>query len=344
MNDTLLKAARGEETPYTPVWYMRQAGRYQPEYRELRKKYSFFQISHHPDICAKVTRLPVDQLGVDAAILFADIMTPLKSRGLSVDIVEGVGPVIPNPVRTGTDLADLGELVPERDVPYVLETIERLKGELDVPLIGFAGAPFTLASYLIEGGPSKDYHRTKAFMYTRPDDWKALTEDLAGMTIRYLTAQIDSGATAVQLFDSWVGALSREDYRLFIAPTMSSIFMALKKTGAVTIYFAAGSGHLLTEWSRLPVDVLSFDWRLSIADVRERGITKSVQGNLDPSLLLAPLPLLKERAKKLLDEAGDDPGFIFNLGHGVLPEVRPESLRMLTDFIHSYSKTIKARV
>ncbi|RYM06172.1 uroporphyrinogen decarboxylase [Sporolactobacillus sp. THM7-7] len=344
MNHVFLKAARKEAVPYTPVWYMRQAGRYQPEYRAIREKHSFFDISHQPELCARVTSLPVKQLGVDAAILFADIMTPLKARGLSVDIVEGVGPVIPDPVRSGSDLAKLGELVPERDVPYVLETVERLRKQLEVPLIGFAGAPFTLASYLIEGGPSKDYHRTKAFMYRRPDDWAAIMNHLAEMTVRYLKAQIDAGAAAIQVFDSWVGALSSEDYRTYIMPAMVGIFSALKETEAVTIYFAAGAAHLLHEWNELPVDVLSIDWRTSPAAVRGRGIAKVLQGNLDPALLLAPLPLLKERARRLLDETNGIPGFIFNLGHGVFPEVRPETLKALTDFIHDYSKTLREQV
>ncbi|RYL95653.1 uroporphyrinogen decarboxylase [Sporolactobacillus sp. THM7-4] len=344
MNDVFLRACRKMEVPYTPVWYMRQAGRYQPEYRTIREKYSFFDISRHPEICARVTRLPVEQLGVDAAILFADIMTPLKARGLDVRIVEGTGPVLAHPVSQAADMAKLAELVPDRDVPYVMESIALLNRQLDVPLIGFAGAPFTLASYLIEGGPSKNYHKTKGFMFSRPDDWKALMLDLSEMTIRYLTAQIKAGAQSVQVFDSWVGAVGAEDYRKSIAPFMKKIFAELKKTGAVSIYFAAGAGHLLEEWNKLPVDVLSIDWRTPFSSVRSRGITKAVQGNLDPSLLLAPLPLLKERAKQLIDQTGGDPGFIFNLGHGLFPEVRPESLKALTDFVHQYSKTLKKQV
>lgn len=343
-NDIFLKACRHEDVPYTPVWYMRQAGRYQEEYRAVREKYSFFDISRNPDVCAKVTRLPVDKLGVDAAILFADIMTPLKARGLGVEIVEGVGPVIEHPVKSGKDLARLGELDPRSDVPYVLDTVNLLHQQLQVPLIGFAGAPFTLASYLVEGGPSKNYHRTKAFMYTQPGDWNVLMDYLSGLTVTYLKAQIEAGAQAVQVFDSWVGALGEEDYRTYIAPTMVKIFTELKNTGAVSIYFGAGAGHLLKEWAKLPADVLSIDWRTSLADARRQGADKALQGNLDPSLLLAPWSVLKERAKKILDESDGKNGFIFNLGHGVFPEVREQTLKALTDFVHDYSQNLKKLV
>ncbi|MFX3616865.1 MAG: uroporphyrinogen decarboxylase [Sporolactobacillus sp.] len=341
LNDTFLKACRREPVPYVPVWYMRQAGRYQKEYREIRERYSFFEISHHPELCARVTRLPVEHLHVDAAILFADIMTPLKARGLGVELVEGVGPVIQHPLRTGKDIAQLKRLEPGRDVPYVLETIDRLHGQLQVPLIGFAGAPFTLASYLIEGGPSKNYHRTKAFMYTQAEDWSALMADLAEMTLTYLQAQIRAGAQAVQIFDSWVGNLSAADYHDFIAPTMQYIFTELRKTQAVTLYFSAGAGHLLNEWKHLPIDVLSFDWRTSPAVISGSFLSNALQGNLDPALLLAPWPILKKRVKELLDQIGGRSGYIFNLGHGVFPEVKEETLRLLTEFVHDY--TLKTR-
>ncbi|MCL1632900.1 uroporphyrinogen decarboxylase [Sporolactobacillus sp. CPB3-1] len=340
-NDVFLKACRSEHVPYTPVWFMRQAGRYQAEYRSIREHYSFFEISRHPEVCAQVTRLPVEKLGVDAAILFADIMTPLKARGLKVEIVEGVGPVFDRPIRSGADVAHWKPLDPSQDLPYVLETVDLLHSQLDVPLIGFAGAPFTLASYLIEGGPSKNYHQTKAFMYAHPEDWAALMDDLSAMTLDYLLAQIHAGAQAVQLFDSWVGAVSEEDYRKSIAPAMNRIFSKLKETEAVTLYFATGAGHLLTEWNKLPVDVLSFDWRTSANDLRRLGITKAVQGNLDPALLLAPQNLLRARAQTLLDQFQDRPGYIFNLGHGVFPEVKEKTLRALADFVHTYTSQNK---
>ncbi|MFT8361873.1 MAG: uroporphyrinogen decarboxylase [Sporolactobacillus sp.] len=336
-NDTFLRACRKERVAHIPVWYMRQAGRYQADYRAIREKYSFFEISRHPEVCAQVTRMPVDHLGVDAAILFADIMTPLKARGLDVSIIEGVGPVIKQPFREEKDLQRLRLLEPMRDLPYVLETIDRLHDQLDVPLIGFAGAPFTLASYLIEGGPSKNYHVTKAFMYTHPRLWQALMDDLAEMTIQYLSAQINAGAQAVQVFDSWVGSLSALDYSCYIAPTMVRIFNALRQTGAVTLYFSAGAGHLVQEWTKLPVDVLSVDWRTDVAQLNEAHVAQAIQGTLDPSLLLAPWPLLQARAEQILQQLSGRPGYIFNLGHGVFPDVEEDTLRRLTDYVHCYS-------
>ncbi|WEG12023.1 uroporphyrinogen decarboxylase [Pullulanibacillus sp. KACC 23026] len=337
-NDAILRACRKEPVPHIPVWYMRQAGRYQPEYREIRKKYSFFEVNENPEVCAEVTRLPVEQLGVDAAILFADIMTPLKPIGIDVDIESGRGPVISNPIRTLEDVNRMGQLNVERHLPYILDSIRLLREQLSVPLIGFGGAPFTLASYLIEGGPSKDYHKTKGFMYAYPSVWKALMDKLGEMTITYLTAQIEAGAQIVQVFDSWVGALSAEDYEIYIAPTMHHIFSEVKKTGVPTIYFGSGSSHLLEQWNQLPVDVLSIDWRITIDQVREKGITKTLQGNLDPSLLLAPFDLLKERAKTIIDQGKKQQGYIFNLGHGIFPEASADTLRKLTEFIHTYSQ------
>jgi uroporphyrinogen decarboxylase len=336
-NDVFLKACRKEPVPYTPVWYMRQAGRYQAEYRAIRQRYSFFEIGRHPEICAQVTRLPVEKLGVDAAILFADIMTPIKARGIDVKLVEGIGPVFSQPIRTGADFARWRKLDVTRDLPFVLDSVALLHQQLSVPLIGFAGAPFTLASYLIEGGPSRNYHQTKGFMYAHPEDWNALMDDLAEMTLSYLKAQIRAGAQAVQVFDSWVGALGEQDYHTYIAPTMAKIFAGLKETGAVSLYFAAGAGHLLKEWNKLPVDVLSLDWRTSTDDLGRLAISKAVQGNLDPSLLLAPQQLIETRAAALLDQMSGRPGYIFNLGHGVFPEVKEETLRKLTRFVHDYS-------
>ncbi|WP_155215739.1 uroporphyrinogen decarboxylase [Terrilactibacillus tamarindi] len=337
-NDVLLKACLKEPVPYVPVWYMRQAGRYQPEYRAIRQKYSFFEISHNPEICAEVTKLPVTQLGVDAAILFADIMTPLKSIGINVDIVEGIGPVIENPIRSEKDLEGIRLLNPGNDIPFVQETIKILRDKLDVPLIGFAGAPFTLASYLIEGGPSKGYHITKGFMYSKPHLWQNLMARLSDLTISYLEAQIEAGAQIVQVFDSWVGALNSEDYHQYIAPFMHYIFSELKKTGVPTIYFASGATHLLKEWNELPVDVISLDWRTTIEEVRNQHIDKALQGNLDPSLLLAPFDLIKKRTKAILDQGKDKPGFIFNLGHGIFPSVKVDTLKKLTDYIHQYTR------
>jgi uroporphyrinogen decarboxylase len=338
MNETFLKAARGEKTDYTPVWYMRQAGRSQPEYRELKEKYSLFEITHQPEICAFVTRLPVEQYDVDAAILYKDIMSPLPSIGVDVDIKTGIGPVIDNPIRSLSDVEKLGEIDPESDVPYVLDTIKLLTQEqLSVPLIGFAGAPFTLASYMIEGGPSKNYNKTKAFMYAEPKAWFTLMDKLADMTITYGRAQIKAGASAFQIFDSWVGALNVQDYRTFIKPTMEKIFTELKKENVPLIMFGVGASHLSMEWHDLPIDVVGLDWRLPIQEARGNGISKTVMGNLDPAILLAPWEVIEEKAKAIIDQGIQEPGYIFNLGHGVFPEVKPETLKRLTAFIHEYS-------
>lgn len=338
LNDTFLKAARGEKTDYTPVWFMRQAGRSQPEYRKLKEKYSLFEITHHPEICAYVTRLPVEQYDVDAAILYKDIMSPLPSIGVDVDIKSGIGPVISNPIRSLQDVEKLGEIDPESDVPYVLETIRLLTEEqLNVPLIGFAGAPFTLASYMIEGGPSKNYNKTKAFMYAEPKAWFVLMDKLADMTITYVRSQVKAGAKAIQIFDSWVGALNVSDYRTFIKPVMERIFSELRSEGVPLIMFGVGASHLAKEWHDLPLDVVGLDWRTQIAEAREMGLTKTLQGNLDPAILLAPWEVIEERTKAILDQGLASPGHIFNLGHGVFPEVNPDTLKRLTAFVHEYT-------
>lgn len=337
-NDTFLKAARGERTSHVPVWYMRQAGRSQPEYRAIKEKYSLFEITHQPELCAYVTRLPVEQYNVDAAILYKDIMTPLPAIGVDVEIKSGIGPVIDNPIRSLADVEKLGEIHPEQDVPYVLDTIKLLTQEqLNVPLIGFAGAPFTLASYMIEGGPSRNYNKTKAFMYAEPKAWFALMDKLGEMTITYVKAQINAGAKAIQIFDSWVGALNVADYRHFIKPVMERIFSSLKEENVPLIMFGVGASHLAKEWHDLPLDVVGLDWRLPINEARSMGITKTVQGNLDPAILLAPWEVIEERAREILDLGMAEGGYIFNLGHGVFPQIQPETLKRLTSFIHEYS-------
>lgn len=344
MNDTFLKAARGEQTDYVPVWYMRQAGRSQPEYRKIKEKYSLFEITHQPELCAYVTRLPVEQYNNDAAILYKDIMTPLPSIGVEVEIKSGVGPVISNPIRSLSDVEKLGEIHPEEDIPYVLDTIKLLTEEqLSVPLIGFSGAPFTLASYMIEGGPSRNYIKTKSFMYAEPKAWYALMDKLADMIIVYAKAQIKAGAKAIQIFDSWVGALNAEDYRIFIKPVMEKIFAGLRNENAPLIMFGVGASHLALDWNDLPLDVVGLDWRMSINEARELGINKTVQGNLDPAVLMAPWNVIEEKTRAILDQGMKQDGFIFNLGHGVFPQVDPEVLKKLTAFVHSYSAEKKAR-
>ncbi|MBO2535154.1 MULTISPECIES: uroporphyrinogen decarboxylase [Rummeliibacillus] len=342
-NDTLLRAARGERTAYTPVWYMRQAGRSQPEYRKIKEKYSLEEITHQPELCAYVTYLPVQNYGVDAAILYKDIVTPLHGMGVDVKIKGGLGPIISNPIRSAKDVKNLRQFDPEEHVPYVLDTIKLLTEEqLDVPLIGFAGAPFTLASYMIEGGPSKNYALTKSFMVSQPEAWFVLMDKLGDMIITDLKAQIKAGAKAFQIFDSWVGALSQRDYSIFIKPVMVRIFNELKDEGVPMILFGVGASHLVLDWQDLPVDVVGLDWRLPIKEARAIGVTKPIQGNLDPTLLLADWSILEARAKEIIDQGLEVPGHIFNLGHGVFPSVDPEVLKRLTSFIHEYSaKKIK---
>lgn len=339
INDTIIRAYRGERTDYTPAWYMRQAGRSQKEYLEIRKKHTLFEITHDPELCAYVTRLPVENYGNDAAILYKDIMSPLPAMGVNVEIKSGIGPVIDNPITSQKDIEALGDLHPEKDIPYVLDTIKLLTNEqLTVPLIGFSGAPFTLASYMIEGGPSKTYAATKAFMYNDPKAWFMLMDKLAEMIVVYTKAQIRAGVQAIQIFDSWVGALNAADYRIFVKPTMEKIFSALQEDDVPLILFGIHARHLLLEWNDLPVDVIGLDWRTSIKEARELGVTKVLQGNLDPVILLADWETIETRTKAILDEGMADGRHVFNLGHGVTPNIQPKTLKKLTELIHSYSQ------
>lgn len=336
-NDTFLKACKGENHGHVPVWYMRQAGRSQPEYRKIKETHSLFDITHDPELCAYVTKLPVDQYNNDAAILYKDIMTPLPFIGVEVDIKSGIGPVIDNPINGLSDVEQLGEIDPEHDVQHVLDTIKLLRTQLDVPLISFAGAPFTLASYMIEGGPSRNYHKTKAFMHAEPEAWQRLMDKLAKMTIDYIKAQIQAGAQAIQLFDSWIGAVSVADYKRLIKPVMVRILSEVQTEDVPLILHGVGTPHLLSEWKDMPVDVIGIDWRTTVSEARRLGINKTLQGNMDPSLLLAPWPVIEAEAKAILDEGMESNRFIFNLGQGVFPEVKPETLRRLTAFVHDYS-------
>lgn len=340
-DDTFVKACLKQKVDHVPVWYMRQAGRSQGEFREIRKKYTLLEICQIPELCAEVTMLPVQQLGVDAAILFSDIMVPLGPMGVKYDILDKRGPVLESPYRTSSNIDSLRDLHPEEDLPYVMDTIKILARELKVPLIGFSGAPFTLASYLVEGGSSRNYLKTKQLMYRNPDVWHRLMEKLGDMIVAYLKAQIVAGATAVQIFDSWVGALSPDDYRVYVHPTMQKIFEQLSVLPAPTIYFGVGTGELLPLWSDLATNVIGLDWRVTIDAGRKRiGERYAVQGNLDPTLLLAPWPVLEAKAKEILDEGLSKPGFIFNLGHGVFPEVPVNTLKHLTAYIHEYSQSV----
>jgi uroporphyrinogen decarboxylase len=339
-NNTILNMIKGQHVDHTPVWFMRQAGRSQPEYRKLKEKYSLFEITHQPELCAYVTHLPVDNYNTDAAVLYKDIMTPLQPIGVDVEIQSGIGPVIHNPIKSLSDVEKLNDIDPKRDVPYVLDTIKLLTTEkLNVPLIGFTGAPFTLASYMIEGGPSKNYNFTKAMMYSDEQTWFALMDHLVNISISYVIAQIEAGAELIQVFDSWVGALNVQDYEYYIKPAMTKLISGIKAQYDVpVILFGVGASHLVNQWNSLPIDVLGLDWRLSIKEASDLNITKTLQGNLDPSLLLAPWDVIESRLKDILDQGMNYGQHIFNLGHGVFPEVKPETLRKVTEFVHNYTR------
>ncbi|XID95502.1 uroporphyrinogen decarboxylase [Paenibacillaceae bacterium WGS1546] len=341
-NDLFLRACRREPVDRIPVWYMRQAGRYDPDYRKIKEKYSLLDICRQPELAAEVTLMPIRKLDVDAAILYSDIMNPVASIGIDFDIVKDVGPVIGNPIRSAADVERLKPIDVEGDLSHVLKTIEILNRELEVPLITFAGAPFTLASYLIEGRPSKSYIRTKALMYGDSRTWHLLMEKLADMAATYLRAHIGAGAKAVQLFDSWVGSLAPEDFKSFVLPHIRRIFEQLSDLDVPKIYFpGVSSGELLPHLSGLQANVIGLDWRVPLAEGRRRlGGRFAIQGNLDPYVLTAPQDVIHERAAKLLDEGMKEPGYIFNLGHGLFPEASLDKLRELTAFIHRYSEQI----
>ncbi len=333
-----LRACRRQEVDATPVWFMRQAGRSLPEYRAIREQYSLLEICRRPEVCAEVTLQPIRRLGVDAAILFADIMIPLLGTGVDLDIVENVGPVIRRPIRSAADIAALRAIEPEQDVPYVLETIRLLRGELGgTPLIGFAGAPFTLAAYLVEGKPSRDFIRVKGFMYREPGLWHNLMTRLSDMVVAYLQAQIAAGVQAVQLFDSWVGALSPHDYARYVLPYSRRILAAVSGDVPV-IHFGTNSATLLDQMAAAGGDVIGVDWRIPLDAAWDRvGPDRAVQGNLDPCVLLAPPAVIEEQARDVLDRAAGRPGHIFNLGHGVHPETPVDHLARLVEFVHTYS-------
>lgn len=338
-NDRLIRASFGQQVDRVPVWYMRQAGRYDPDYRKIKEKYSLLEICRQPELAAEVTLMPVRKLGVDAAILYSDIMNPVASIGIDFDIVKNIGPVIDNPIRSAADVDRLRPIDVEGDLSHILETIRILDKELDVPLITFAGAPFTIASYLIEGRPSKGYIRTKTLMYSEPEVWHRLMQKLGDMVITYVRAHISSGGKAFQLFDSWVGALSPIDFKTYVLPTITRIFAELSDLNVPKIYFpGVASGELLPELVELQANVIGLDWRVSISEGRKRlGGKFAVQGNLDPYVLTAPMEVIKQQAKAIIDEGVREPGYIFNLGHGLFPEASLDKLKELTAYIHEYS-------
>jgi uroporphyrinogen decarboxylase len=342
MDPLLVRAARREPVERTPVWFMRQAGRSLPEYRAIREQHSFWEVAHTPELCAEVTLQPVRRHGVDAAVMFADIMTPVLGMGLDVDLVEGVGPVIADPVRT---LADVERLrVPEPDEAFapLLEAIRIVRGELtpEQAVVGFCGGPFTVAGYLVEGRPSREFAIVKSLMYSEPEVWRALMEKLADCFAGYVAAQARAGADVVQLFDSWVGALSPADYEEFVAPWSARILAAVD---VPTIHFGTGATTLLPAMARAGGDVIGLDWRVALDDGwaivgEERG----VQGNLDPAVLLGPWERVETAAHDVLARAGGRPGHIFNLGHGVLPGTDPDVVSRLAELVQE--STVEARV
>ncbi len=334
-----IRACRGQAHDTVPVWFMRQAGRYQPSYRALRSRYSMLELARAPELIRDVTIRPVEELGVDAAILFSDIMIPLASLGIDFDIQENVGPVVSNPIRTRADIDRLRPFRAE-DVAYVFEGLRLTAAALGAtPVIGFSGAPFTLASYVVEGGPSRTYRRTKQMMWTEPDTFSALMRSFSAMVVAYLTEQVASGAAALQIFDSWIGALSMEDYSRSVLPHMRFIFESLAPLNVPLIYFGVGTQHLLPEMARTGATVLGIDWRTRLTDVRAMlGSDVTLQGNLDPERVVAGFEAARAGAQEVVASMRHDPRFIFNLGHGVPKESEPAVLKQLVDWVHEHGR------
>src|SRR5712691_10365436 len=337
-NAPLLRACRREPTPYTPVWLMRQAGRYMPEYRQLRAKVAFLELCKTPELAAEVTVMAVERLGVDAAIIFADILLLLEPMGMQLAFSAGDGPVLHHPIRTLEDVERLREVDPAESLPFVLQAITMARAQLKahIPLIGFAGAPFTLASYMLEGGSSRDYVRTKTFMYTQPAAWHALLACLSRNLVRYLNAQIAAGAQVVQLFDSWVGTLSPTDYRTFVLPHSQAVLANLT-SGVPAIHFGTGTSALLELMREAGGDVIGVDFRVELDQAWQRLGEVGIQGNLDPAVLYAERDYMRQRVQRILQQAGGRAGHIFNLGHGILPTTPVDNVLALIDAVHEYS-------
>jgi uroporphyrinogen decarboxylase len=341
LTSRLLKACRREKADATPIWLMRQAGRYMAEYRQLREKYSLIEIVQSPELACQVTMQPVNAFDVDAAIIFADILPPLHGMGLELDFVKDEGPTIYNPVRTAADVHNLRVVPPEETLWFTLAAIKLARAELDprgIPLIGFSGAPFTLAAYAIEGGSSKHYLHTKGLMMSNPAAWHHLMEKLTDVVGHYLIAQAHAGAHVLQLFDSWVGALSPDDYRQYVMPYSQRAIQIASQAGAPIIHFGTGTNGILELIRDAGGEVIGVDWRIDLAIAWQRiGHDHAIQGNLDPAALLAPWEALKVKAQQVLEKAGGRPGHIFNLGHGILPETPVDNVRRLVDFVHEYT-------
>jgi uroporphyrinogen decarboxylase len=338
--DRLLKACRREPVDCTPVWFMRQAGRYMEAYRALRQRHSLLTLCKTPELAAEVTLQPLQRLPVDAAIIFTDLLIPLEPMGAKLIFAPNEGPVIENPIRSASDVKALRMVDPQTDLAFTLEAIRLVCRELDgqVPLIGFAGAPFTLASYLIEGSGSRHYMQTKRLMYHQPEIWHLLLDKLGRVTTAFLRAQITAGAQVVQIFDSWVGCLSPDDYRMYVLPHTKRVVDGLRDAGAPVIHFATDTAMLLEAMRDIGADVIGVDWRIPL-DAAWRGIGYDVgiQGNLDPVALFAPLPEIARRVDDILQRAGNRPGHLFNLGHGILPETPVEHVQAVAEMVHARS-------
>ena len=337
-NDQFLKACRKEKTDFTPIWLMRQAGRYMEEYRKIRSKIDFLTMCKTPDLAAEVTLQPINRIGVDAAIIFADILLPLEPMGIKLEFAKNEGPVINNPIRTNEDVNALRHINTDEDLPFLPEAIRIVKQELNgkIPLIGFSGAPFTLASYIIEGGGSRNYIHAKKMMYKEPERWNRLMDKISSVIINYLLAQVKAGAEAVQLFDSWVGCLSTEDYRQYVLPHSKKVIKNIKKEENVpVIHFGTNTTTLLQSMTEAGGDVIGMDWRINLDEGWGKiGFDRAVQGNLDPVVLLSNPIEIEKRVKYILKRAGGRPGHIFNLGHGILPETPVDNVIALVDMVH----------
>ncbi|GAA1987504.1 uroporphyrinogen decarboxylase [Catenulispora subtropica] len=338
-DSAFLRAARREPVPYTPVWFMRQAGRALPEYKKVRAGIPMLESCMRPDLVTEITLQPVRRYGVDAAVFYSDIMTPLKAIGVDLEIQPNVGPVIADPVRDFAGLEQIRPLDPEADLPFITEAVRQLTGELGgTPLIGFGGAPFTVASYLIEGGPSKNHEKTKAMMHGAPELFAALLDRLADLTVGFLKVQIEAGASAVQLFDSWAGALSPRDYQRHVMPHSAKVLAAVADYGVPRIHFGVGTGELLPLMAAAGADVVGVDWRVPLDEASRRiGPGYAVQGNLDPAVVFAPWPVIETKVREILDDGARTPGHIFNLGHGVLPDMDPDVLQRIVELVHEAS-------
>ena len=334
-----IRACRRQATAYTPIWLMRQAGRYMKEYRALRKKYSFLEMCKNPELAAQVTLQPIEKLKLDAAIIFSDILIPLEPMGVEFEFAKGEGPVFDHPLRERKDVEKLRVIEPEEDVPFLMKAIQLVRKELEgkIPLIGFCGAPFTLASYIIEGGHSRNYILTKSLMYQDRPTWDALMEKISEVLIRYLKAQIRSGVQALQIFDSWVGCLSPHDYEEYVLPYSKKVMDGVGKSVPL-IHFATSNSTLLELMKRAGGDVIGVDWRVDIGEAWARlGYEVAIQGNLDPVILFGPVDRIEKETRRILDCVGGRPGHIFNLGHGILPDTPPDHVAALIEAVHKYS-------